>query len=206
MEDNIPVNILTEFNFINRHLVLSDRIKEMLKQFIISEETMSNYILKEFEYSKIYNKELKKSNINNKIISFITDKLKQTINYNNILPSAKFLLSEQINTKLYEQHFNVIYFSLLRLNTLFIDSYLLSRLYKTFNKNESYEPDEAKNIIIYAGETHIQTYYDFFTYNNCVLIEKSTYTLERCLNMENIKQPLFSNYIDSKKEVSYTCN
>jgi len=78
----------------------------------------------------------------------------------------------------------------------FMDMYLISRLFREYNVDNSYKTvcdNKHKNIIIFGGNAHIETYYKFFednfgsSLNNIIKIEeeeeKST-DINQCLKVD----------------------
>jgi hypothetical protein len=107
---------------------------------------------------------------------------------------------------------------LLDMEALIADAYLLSRVFKKFNINTDEpkkkrgfdEPQTPHNVIIYAGDLHSKRYRKFLENNmNCKRLEQNIYDHSmpvhstNCINMEGIKQPLFS-YIPTEGFVHYS--
>jgi hypothetical protein len=107
---------------------------------------------------------------------------------------------------------------LLHMEALIADAYLLSRVFKKFNINTDEpkkkrgfdEPQTPHNVIIYAGDLHSKRYRKFLENNmNCKRLEQNIYDHSmpvhstNCINMEGIKQPLFS-YIPTEGFVHYS--
>lgn len=107
---------------------------------------------------------------------------------------------------------------LLNMEALIADAYLLSRVFKKFNINTDDpkkkrgfdEPQTPHNVIIYAGDLHAKRYRKFLeNHMNCKRLEQNTYDysipvhITNCINMEGIKQPLFS-YIPTEGFVYYS--
>ena len=99
--------------------------------------------------------------------------------------------------------------------TYFADVYLLARMFKDFDMSEmekkAYkgvidQPSRANNIIIYCGDNHAKNYRNFLESIGFNRIDHSgdltedvtkpiLNTPKNCLDMRNIKQPLFSGMI-----------
>jgi len=114
---------------------------------------------------------------------------------------------------------------LTRTMTFFADVYLLARMFKDFDMSEmekkaykgaTDQPNRAKNIIIYCGNLHAKNYRRFLKSIGFNEIDHSgdlTETISKpipgtpknCLDMRNIKQPLFSykRYDLQKKEEEF---
>jgi hypothetical protein len=100
-----------------------------------------------------------------------------------------FSKAKNTNDKYYKMHDSIV-----RFDMLVMDVYLLSRIFKIFNVSElTFQPSEPHNIIIYCGQWHAETYQKFFLQNDFKLIESATNLSTRCVNFENISQPLFSS-------------
>ena len=85
------------------------------------------------------------------------------------------------------------------LSVLFMDMYLLCRLFVTYDtKREDYAPSDQKNIIIYAGDFHSKLYRDFILFSKISTININSQIGEHgdednCLDMTGIHQPFFSS-------------
>ena len=183
--------IVDDFN------TLPDIIKEMLLFFQKnSTDNVINYILSEYTKSSYLTKEIKKSYMKNEIGIFIYNKLKTYIKFN--LPEIKQLIDKlkikkNIEYKYILQQLNGEF---IHINHYLIDWYTLARIYKKVkNLKFVFQPSEPRNIIIYAGNNHIQNYLEFFQSQNYILLQSQIQkdkNKNRCLDMQNIKQPLFN--------------
>ena len=71
-----------------------------------------------------------------------------------------------------------------------MDSYMISRIFKNYPDNSE---EMMKNIIIYAGDAHIQEYVDFLTkYMGFKIKSIAKSDEKRCLDIKHFKQPLFN--------------
>jgi len=172
------------------------------------------FVLEQFE-SKTNTKDLPTTidpDISDKIKSFFEKETVDTFlsvnweeNINIILENDKHTEEELYNA------FITIYEKLEVINSLAPDMYLMSRVFKIFDMNKIKEkahanaidqPSQARNIIIYAGDFHAQTYRKFLKVLNFDRIEKAG-KLEKfrvvgepihCINMKTISQPFFSKW------------
>ena len=172
------------------------------------------FVLEQFE-SKTNTKDLPTTidtDISDKIKSFFEKETVDTFlsvkweeNINIILENDKHTEEELYNA------FITIYEKLGVINSLAPDMYLMSRVFKIFDMNKIKEkahanatdqPSQARNIIIYAGDFHAQTYRKFLKVLNFDRIEKAG-KLEKfrvvgepihCINMNTISQPFFSKW------------
>ncbi len=86
-----------------------------------------------------------------------------------------------------------------QLSILFMDMYLLCRLFVTYDitkREENHYPSEQKNIIIYAGNKHSQLYRKFILFSKFSTININSNVgkfedSDNCLNMAGIHQPFF---------------
>ena len=208
---NEPTNLITlVYQKLNqKEEMLSEHMVAMLRYFDDPNKLLK-YILDLWSKSKIYKKELNKTQ-NKNIASFLKKHIKDEIFLDfettrkssiTIIETNKSIASFLTNksNSSYRDAVSIIFNKLIRINSLFIDTYLLCRLYKKF-ENSNNQPDEPKNVIIYAGAAHIQTYMEFFKYNSCLEIESSVSLSDlsnnnskknRCLDMSSIKQPIFN--------------
>jgi len=107
-------------------------------------------------------------------------------------------------------------------NALIADAYVLARIFKKFNidtkdplkRRETDEPEEPRNIIIYAGNGHCQRYRKFLTeylnfedkgtdgtgiVNDADIPNEPRY----CIDMKNFNQPLFSIWPSSPPSMHF---
>jgi len=91
---------------------------------------------------------------------------------------------EYINEKLSQ-----LDFFLMDIMSLPVDIYCLMRVFKKHNIEASFQPEESTNIIIYAGEWHIQNYMSFLKSVGAVEIYKyrdvdmTSYNYRSCIKM-----------------------
>lgn len=96
------------------------------------------------------------------------------------------------------------------INSILMDGYTLSRIFKTFNVTEKLnQPKTPHNIIYYSGSKHTFNLYKFLLSVGFIKIEESGKLINNetgnfetnyqninkysnCIDMENIKQPLFN--------------
>jgi hypothetical protein len=183
--------ILDDFN------ELPDIIKKMLLFFENnSSDTIIDYILSEYSKNYFLNKNIKKSYMNNEIGIFIYNILKTYVKLN--LPEIKQLIDKlKIKKNIeYQYILQQLNGEFIHINHYLIDWYTLARIYKKVeNLKFVFQPSEPRNIIIYAGNNHIKNYLDFFQSKDYVLVESEIQKdihKNRCLDMKNIKQPLFN--------------
>ena len=207
-----------------------------------SPEKFIQYSKDEFYANYLLEKELGRSTIKDKITSFIDENIKK-YNIQSIIddikslkemlndcenddetktyPSYEFdsLKEEDEETKSFYNIFRVllhrIFIKLLTIEALlFVDGYLLARVFKNFNidveeetkRRVTDEPYEPHNIIIYAGDTHSNMYREFLKKKlgfKLIAVtgkdwrdKESTNPYENCISMEGFPQPFFAYHED----------
>lgn len=202
-------NFIESFNSWRLQEMTNTEMKKKLKepQFasIIDVMTRSrvdvfDYFMDEYRNSPYNSKEVQRSYIKNDIDNFavkiIGDAIRRHYFPLNIL--AKELKSNPTKT-LVKNFARELIFP----NARIVDPYTLARIFKRFDVDKIHtlervrdQPVEPRNIIIYAGDNHSNNYRSFFDKLGFVRIAESSETIDeglsRCLNMENIPQPLFS--------------
>jgi hypothetical protein len=143
-------------------------ILSMLKRLIKNDKIN---LLDVFFENKSLKKELNASYKKAEIERFIKEiSIKKVGNVKFFISGIKTLISSIENNT--EVNLNFIKKSedlFLKLNSLLVDCYCLSRIFKVHNlkKNKNkpdFQPDESKNIIIYAGDTHTSNMNEFLLF------------------------------------------
>jgi len=243
------VNIATLVSYIRYDPSDSNMISKLQiffdnnKEYINTLEKISKYSKKEYKefwYDQLYNfKIIKKEidrmdeNIRSYLNLFIEKKLNEYINEDKIIVQMGIrailhFRDHKLNIENIEfcksLYNNLKYFMLdiIHINTLFTDSYLLARIFKTFKINDPKkrrlvdEPSEPHNIIIYAGSIHANRCREFLDLIGFKTLEKSgkgfdgVYSTEltfyKCIDIEEpnldgtntITQPLFNTWPSEK--------
>lgn len=81
---------------------------------------------------------------------------------------------------------------------IYVDIYTIYRIFKKFESDKLKQPTEAHNIILYAGLLHSSNVAEFLIEKlNFEIIESenSTNLYNNCIDMTNIKQPLFNEFL-----------
>jgi len=222
---NLVKKLLKEnLDFIKMLEHLGDSDDNIILQFLISQTKENTYA----------EKEIRRFDHNNSvriaIEEFIADENKKFMDENKLLwrenteTVLKFISEgEHIPTSQeFEKSFNSINNSLISVNSLVADVYLLCRLFKNFDLTQMEEkgyvgatdqPAKATNIIIYTGSEHADTYrlflenkLDFKQIAETGLKKrdhKDPNSYMHCINMKTIPQPFFNSwppvpYIDNK--------
>ena len=158
--------------------------------------------------NKYIQKELSKTPLKKEILSFCYDKIEDHINtttINNLNSFSKEILHiyPVVNMDI------IISFvsELITITGIMVDVYTLSRIFRAeFKIGERYQPKRQHNIIIQAGDCHSKVYRSFLTKLKFLTIEtsgketnmcyadnyKGDRKSTRCLELNNISQPLFN--------------
>ena len=176
--------------------------KKIFNIILISENSIKylfNEILKNKNIKKQYNK------TNAKIKKLIKKYFKQKILSIYSVFINDYFIKEYTSIKNIDTFFDDIYACISmvsfcsNLSVLFMDMYLLCRLFVTYDntKREDYAPSDQKNIIIYAGDLHSELYRDFILFSKISTININSQLgqygdEDNCLDMTGIHQPFFS--------------
>jgi len=173
-------------------------------RYLIFQIIGNKYIHKEL--GKVEDKE-----ITNLIIDFLQEETRKIIKTYKLLWKThcpiilQFLKSDD---KEFEESFVQVYNSLINVNEIVTDVYLLSRLFKVFDLTKMEEkaytgatdqPAKATNVVIYTGDTHADKYrnfienkLDFKQIAETGLDTTKTYGIyPHCIDMKTIPQPFF---------------
>ena len=187
------------------------------------DKTIFRYLILQIiqnEYTKKELGKIKDKEITKFIIDFFQEENRKYINTYKLLWRThcqivlKFLKSSDKDSsriKEFEESFTHVYNSLISLNGIVTDVYLLSRLFKVFDltkmeekayKGATDQPPKATNVIIYAGDNHSDRYryflekkLDFKPIASTGLnISKKGDDYEHCIDMKTIPQPFFNSW------------
>ena len=229
LEDEEDITYSEIKDFVEKHSSILNVFSKATEEQTAYEELwhsqIKNFPLLKQELDRVHPPEIK-----NAIENFIKDELdiviKNEVERKILAESSKYLLDLKIKKKRKIEGELKIKSDLEKIieicivyNALVIDGYLLARLFKKFNINTEKEekrrptdePEEAHNIIIYAGNGHSNRYRKFLKQlkiedptdkskfsafedlgnagpNNYDVKEKPKY----CIDMRLFKQPLFS--------------
>ena len=210
-------------DFVKMLEYISDDDDNIILQFLISQTTQNTYTHKELERFEHNN------SIRLAIETFIEEENKKFMDENKLLWRnnteiiLKFISEDEDtpSSQEFEKSFNLINDSLISVNSLVADVYLLSRLFKNFDLTQMQEkgyvgstdqPAKATNIIIYTGSKHADTY-RLFLKNKLDFkqiaetgLKKKDPSYIHCIDMSTIPQPFFNSwppigYIDNKQPV-----
>ena len=216
------------------------------KEYMDTLEKISKYSdqeYKEFWYDQLYSFQIIKKeidrmdeNVRPYLNYFIEKKLKEYIIENICIRDLIRLIFFYRNYKwnieniilcevFYETLDNLVSYSM-NINSLFTDSYLLARIFKTFKINDPDpvkrrsvdEPSEPHNIIIYAGNNHSEICRQFLEFIGFKTLEKSGKGFNRvynglkydkCIDIEEanldktktITQPLFNTWPSQEEDM-----
>ena len=196
--DAVSIFIITCFNIIDSDKDLNQK-KNLFLKFAITDlgkYVMNGFLIPKRnrkEYSNFWNsmlsgnyyvdKELERNDpeMSLKISNFVKKEMKERLDkqYEDEKYATSGLINEQaklimeldptIDPQTIIKYFHDLTFLLIDTNSVLVDAYTLSRIFKKFNlypENEqkirtSDEPETASNIIIYAGNNHSNTYRKF---------------------------------------------
>jgi len=179
-------------------------------------EFMKKQLAEEPNIKKELDKIVENPQLKTKILNFYGKKMCKEINRIIIV-----IKKSVINILNYEKESEDVLFEsmetvelfLTQTMTYFADVYLLARMFKDFDMSEmekkaykgaTDQPIRAKNIIIYCGDIHATNYREFLKLRGFEEIEEHMGDLtediaypipntpKNCIDMRNIKQPLFS--------------
>jgi len=203
-------------------------LKQSFIRFIINNESIqialsvmiqpNEEIFKRFFIDQLYSSEyISREKVPELIKKFIEDKfIKKVMESRDIfIKLIPLLFNIDTDPSIYAKAFEDVNVPILLIDAYMMDLYLLVRLFKKFDMNYIEEkgyigatdqPERAHNIIIYAGDQHSSTYREFLRNLNFEVIAKTgvfdsdekTYT---CINMDTIKQPLFSEWPPKKYKI-----
>jgi len=206
-DDKSPDLVIENFLKDIDNNIISESSKGLLEilSFIDKEDLFEIY-LNDIENNFYIQKELSKTPLKNEILKHCNDTAKVLINkfanIKKIKKNSKILLdkyrknaplnySESITLKSFRNIFT-------KLGARAVDVYTLSRLFRYKFKSNKNQPEGQHNIIMYAGDRHSKVYRSFLkklkfltietSGNNYKGVRKST----RCLELNNISQPLFN--------------
>jgi len=173
-------NPLINFLALEDHIWTDERIfkyRKTINSYIntITDKSKFNAFLKNYiENSKILTKELGKvdSNIKNMILDSVYkysfDAMTARIKDIDPIKTLEYFKYEvlhrsHVNNALFstdDLYENFLYIASTSFAS-FMDIYTLARMFKKFDVSNSYDPEYAKNIIVYAGDSHIIFYRKF---------------------------------------------
>lgn len=151
-------------------------------------------------YDKIgkFNKQLLRldSYVKDILEKYMLDKFNQLdfnyINFNNIyrfmntLPINTFPNKYQLKELELYTKYNIL------LESIFMDVYLMARIFRNFDKKEYQYSESPSNIIIYVGNTHAENYREIlYKLKFKELFKKEAKYNEFCVDISKLKQPLF---------------
>ena len=177
-------------------------------------ERIRDWIYYQFMFmdeEKLLVKEIERSYASDNINYFLNTEVIKWIN-NNIetlskIGSEYIFNKNQRNTRYFFYELNTILSFFGDIGCLFTDSYLLARIFKTFNlDSKDNMPETPKNCITYAGERHAENYRIFLekyiddfvkvdqAFNNDCPTSRVNKSGEYqcCLDLSNFSQPLFN--------------
>lgn len=175
------LRVYNKDSFYNRYLNAKDKkdkniiIDELITFYNTGLWNFETYIYNTIEKIPLLKKELNRMDIKQQkfLINSVKDSTLKDFGINKIKP---------FNFNIERKHHVDI---LILADTFVMDLYLLARLFK--NRLEF-----AKNSIIYAGEFHINIYYDYLIKMGFVNVETARKISKSCVDISNMKMPFFT--------------
>lgn len=187
------------------------RIKKIFNKILEHKFYLQDFFIEELLNHKYIKKEKQKSYIGDLIFDYIKKEIKNILfnEEQNILNIVDKIDYDLFTLNKFEYNdINILYDTLLNINALVMDFYTLCRIFKTFNvQNKFDQPEKPHNIIYYAGAAHTEKIENFLLsigfktkekVNKNIANDEYLNTLEykNCVNIKNVKQPLFSTYLE----------
>ena len=147
-----------------------------------------NVIMKNPKIKKEYDK------INNTDVKTAIDRL-FTWHFNKNKPKMTALNLKSTGDQIYD--------AFIRFDLLAMDIYTISRIFRTFSiDKDTNQPRQVTNVIVYTGLWHMENYHKFLEYLGAVEVDSTSPVFNsqphsggiRCVDMTNIKQPLFQPF------------
>jgi hypothetical protein len=185
-------------NLYKKTLLREDNLQE-----IFDYTNATSYPLLISLYIKIYNrmgKQLSKvdENVRKVLEQYMKDELNKLnfyyLNFNNIFKFMETLPDNRVLTdKKQIKELNSYTVNNLLLETIFMDMYLMARVFRTFdNKNKYENSNSPQNIIIYVGNKHAENYRKILNKLDFKRIFKTDAKYgEFCIDISKLEQPLF---------------
>lgn len=171
-----------------------DLIKSLEK--IRTDSDIIKMVVKIIDTNPLFEKEIRKSTLEKSevIDFFIKNQMKN--NLKRIRYGSKFLgiwFKSLRKSDSFQKGMDIASLVLTIAMASLVDVYAVTRMFKTFDVgiNEHY-PREANNIIYYAGDGHTKPMASFLEHIGFNLTEHTKSEMLSCVNMDKIKQPLFS--------------
>jgi len=162
---------------------------------IKTSDDLVKLITSDIKNNKFIMKKIKRSTISEqKIMDFFILNINEKIHF---IPQAGKLVGDWFenlkNSEIWLNGIQNISYILILVNSIIMDIYTVSRMFKVFNiKKTEHYPKEPHNIIYYAGNGHTQSIALFLENIGFLKSEQSDKKMISCVDMKNIKQPLFS--------------
>lgn len=186
-------------------LILSDEYKDermIYLQSITSNEKYLQYLLKSYSIFKLekQQQEIPYENVKNILLKFIQNKInKVNLKYLNITEFIYLIDKLEYSgfPKIFKldnileivNYANEMIFSIIPI----LDMYLFSRMFRKFKQVKYKNSKEPEYIIIYVGNQHANNYRELLNELNFKTeFNKQTIKPDYCLDISNLKQPLFN--------------
>jgi hypothetical protein len=192
-----------------KRIVEFPRINKFLNKLTGDYNSIKNAFIEQLDDNKSTQKELDRSPLGKEIRKFISMKIEQILQEDDLYITIKKIVSAVVYYDtdeylvMFMEELPLLFVSI---NARIMDAYALARMFKTFNTDLSdsetgthrHHPTEAHNIIIYTGNNHSNIYREFFEITGFHLVastgtikEIETESDEFCIDMTSIPQPFF---------------
>ena len=177
------INILSNNEAFIKHVKTQISLNKMVKKELErTDNKMANIIINSV-YNHAYN------DMMSRLKPFKSNNYNILLEYKNNILKGGFSRKKMMDNPLYDHYYYIISSAYVFL----MDIYTLARMFKKHDVKNSYDPPYAKNIIVYAGAAHTKFYQRFLYENNFIEKYHKEFTpFSSCLDISDIKQPLFS--------------
>lgn len=196
-KENVPYDSKLYIKQLDEYLLLI--IDKTKFNAMVKKELSSNpYILKQFKKTSKEMVDKIKNFILEHAYDLMMDRLgrKGLSYYLTLIRYYKNKISK--NELLYilmtDKYYYDYYYVIGACNVFIMDAYLLARMFKKFDVKNSFDPEYAKNTVIYAGSAHCVFYEKFLEsigYERLYYNVFKNQNLRSCLDVKSMPQPLF---------------
>ena len=185
------------------------RMSEILQELITPSLTKyKQFIKKQVTQSVLVQKELAQTFLRKEIEKFCTEELiKEALKSRELFQRyIPILLDDKSTDEKIESALLGLSMATIMVNSVMMDFYSLSRIFKKFNIQKSKskqttrvdQPESPHNLIIYAGDTHSIRYRKFFDSLGAKRIahvnNRGTSSINNCIDISNFPMPFFNEF------------
>ena len=157
-------------------------------------DDMLKLLIDNINKNKLLDKEFLRSTLDEKRVKyfFINSYLKKLLSTTDICVIGKWFKNFDKELDEYPKGMEKVRYILDVTTAVIMDVYAVCRMFKVFKvKKDEYYPTEASSIIYYSGTGHITPMARFLDMIGFETVEKAESASLSCINLKNIKQPLF---------------